>query len=130
MSLVRLDALPCLDVDAFFDGDHLVLGGAKLLAAGPLGPGHNAGAIGLHVVDHILDGQLLVVMKLPVVLDDGGLRQHAILHLVVDLGLKLEVHIHCLKVGDRQDDVNGNVSTCESRVSSAQCRAGDGWQFT
>ena len=108
-NLIRLDAHPGLDVGAFFDGDHLVVGGAesnipdkpggaKLLTAGLLGLGHNVPAIGLHAIGHLLDGLLLVVARLPVVLNNGGLRLYRVLHLVANLCLQLLVYVLGLKV--------------------------------
>ena len=110
-ALVQLNAWPGLDVGALFDDKGLVLGGAKshlpdksgsaeLLAAGLLEPGHDVAAVGLHVVDHLLDGLLLVVAKLPVALNDAGLRQYGVLHLVADLCLQLEVHVRGLEFGE------------------------------
>ena len=68
-NLVRLDARLGLDVGAFFDGDHLVLGGAEshlpdesggveLCAAWLLEPGHILATVGLHVVNPLLKGLL------------------------------------------------------------------------
>ena len=95
-----------------------LLGSWKL---GPMWP-----RVGLHGVDHLLNGLLLVVTKLPVVLYGGGLCQHGVLPLVADLCLQLEVHVRGLEFGDRHDVVDGDLGTCESRVSSAQFRAGAG----
>ena len=116
-NLVRLDARPGLDVGAVFDGHHLVLGGAKLLVAGLLEPGHNVVAGSLHVVDHLIKVLLLVVDRLPVVLDDDVVRQSGVLHLVADLRLQLEVCVRGIKVGNRHDVVEGNVGTCKLGVS-------------
>ena len=124
LRLVRLGALSGLDVGAFFDGNHLVLGGAeshlpdesggaelpaavsriqessseKIGTAGPPEPGHDMASGGLHVVDHLLEDLLLVVVELPVVLDDDRLRQHGVLYLAAKLRLQLEVHNLVLKV--------------------------------
>ena len=71
-SLVLLGGQPGLYVSAFFDGGHLVLGGAEgnplskcggagLLAAWLLGPGYNVAVGGLHVVNRLIDGLPLIV---------------------------------------------------------------------
>ena len=60
-----------------FDGNHLALGGVKLLAAGFLESGHVMAAVGLNVVDRLLEGLLLVVSRLPVVPDDSGLSLYS-----------------------------------------------------
>ena len=65
-------------------------GGANLLAVGLLDPEHDVGAVGLHVVDRLLDGLLLMVAKLPMGLDADVRRQGGVLHLATNLLLKPE----------------------------------------
>ena len=45
--------------------------------------------LAFYVIEHLLDGLLLVVAKLPVVLSDDGLCQQSVLHLVHDLHVRL-----------------------------------------
>ena len=86
-------------------------GGAQLLAGGLLEPGHSIAAVGLHVIDHLLEGLLLIVTKLPMVLDDDLFCQHRVLHLAADLSLQLEVHVLGFKVVCIHSVVDGHVGT-------------------
>ena len=78
----RLDARPDHDVGAPLCVRRLVLGGVEghlpvgpggvnLLAVWLLGPGHGVVVVGLHIVDRVLDGLLLAVVRLRVVLGGG-----------------------------------------------------------
>ena len=77
---------------------------ARLLESGRdvVVPEHYVAVDSLHIVGRLLKGLLLVAAKLPV----------------------------GLNVGNCYDVVADNVGTCKSRVTSAQCRAGAGWQVS
>ena len=79
-------------------------------------------AISLHIVKHLLEGLLLVVARLPGILNGGGLWQHGVLRSTADHRLHLKVHFLGLEVGD--------VGACELRVSLAQFGVSAGLQVT